>query len=253
MCVGCEAQINHSSFFDYLRKSNRSARGQLESNREHSRPRPRCRTMSAEVVITSIAQLRQRMGHPKARVANKVGDKLGPIHRQWIKAAPLCFVATSDAEGRCDVSPKGDPSAVAHVLDEKTLVLPERPGNRRADGFLNVLQNPHAGLLFIVPGRGDTLRVNGRATILEDAPYFDALIVQGHRPAFALRLEVEEVFFHCAKAFLRSKSWEPESWNQTPLPSRAQIAQTLERPNESIEALEAYYGPKYREGLYRER
>ena len=94
-----------------------------------------------------------------------------------------------------------------------TLAIPDRPGNKRVDGFLNVLANPHVGLVFLIPGRGDTLRVNGSARLLRDAPFFDDMVVKGNRPALALLVEVEEVFFHCAKAFLRSQLWKPETWN----------------------------------------
>ena len=138
------------------------------------------------------------------------------------------------------------------MLDDRTIVLADRPGNRRVDGFLNVLANPHVGLIFLVPGRGDTLRINGRARLVREAPFFDDLIVKGHRPQLAMLVDVEEVFFHCSKAFLRSKLWQPESWDQADadLPSRAQIAQKLERPEDSIETLEQYYGPSYADKLY---
>jgi hypothetical protein len=159
-------------------------------------------------------------------------------------------VATSDAEGRCDVSPKGDPQGFTLVLDDTTIVLPERPGNRRADGFRNILANPHVGLVYLVPGRGDTLRINGHATLVRDAPFFDDLIVRGHRPKLALVVRVEEVFYHCSKAFLRSELWQPESWAPDALPKRPVIARTLERPDDSIEELERYYGPAYAEKLY---
>ena len=132
------------------------------------------------------------------------------------------------------------------------LAVAERPGNRRADGFSNVLENPHVGLLFVVPGRGDTLRVNGRARLVREAPFFDEMIVNNHRPRLALVLDVEEVFFHCAKAFLRAELWSPDTWPRADdLPSRARIAHALERPDEPLEVLTEYYGPSYAEGLYR--
>ena len=109
--------------------------------------------------------------------------------------------------------------------------MPERPGNRRADGWVNVLSNPHVGLIFLVPGRTDTLRVNGRARLVSDAPFFDDMVVKGHRPLLALVVEIEQVFHHCAKAFLRSQLWDPESWGGHDLPTRAVIARTLERPD----------------------
>ena len=100
------------------------------------------------------------------------------------------------------------------VLDDTTIAIPERPGNRRADGFHNILTNPHVGLIYLVPGRGDTLRINGRARLVRDAPFFDDMVVKGHRPVLALVVEIEQVFYHCSKAFLRSKLWDPASWER---------------------------------------
>lgn len=200
-------------------------------------------------VVTSAAELRSILGEPTARVAAKDRPALEEIHRRWLAASPFCLVATSGADGTCDVSPKGDPTGVAHVLDDTTVVVPERPGNRRADGFHNLLANPHVGLLFLIPGRGDTLRINGTAELVRDAPFFDELVVQGHRPELAVVVHVEQVFFHCSKAFLRSELWEPHTWDPTAVPSRPQIAR-LERPGESLEDLERYYGADYAKGLY---
>ena len=135
------------------------------------------------------------------------------------------------------------------MIDDTTVAIAERPGNRRVDGYRNVLANPHVGLVFLIPGRGDTLRVNGQARLVSDAPYFDAMVVKGHRPILALVVEIEEVFHHCAKAFLRSGLWRPEAWTD-PVPSRAVIAKTLERPEATVEELTAYYGPSYAEKLY---
>jgi PPOX class probable FMN-dependent enzyme len=200
--------------------------------------------------VTDVEQLRAVIGYPIQRVVDKVRPRLAPLHRQWIAAAPFCVVATADAEGNVDASPKGDPAGLAHVLDESTLVLPERPGNKRADGYLNLLANPHVGLIFIIPGRTDTLRINGTARLVSDAPWFDDLVVKGHRPVLALEVHVEQAFFHCGKAFLRSTLWQPETWDPEAVPSRACIAQQLERPNDSIEELERYYGEAYSAGLY---
>jgi PPOX class probable FMN-dependent enzyme len=200
--------------------------------------------------ITSEADLRDLLGIPMQRVLDKDRQTFSPEHRDWLAASPFCLVATSDAAGSCDVSPKGDPAGFAVVVDDTTLAIPERPGNRRADGFVNIVQNPHVGLIFFVPGRGDTLRVNGRATLLTDAPYADRMIVKGHRPAVILEVAVEQIFFHCSKAFLRSHLWDPETWQPEAVPSRAVIAQRLERPDDTIEELEAYYGEQYSNGLY---
>lgn len=200
--------------------------------------------------ITTEQELRDLLGEPSARARGKERTALHEIDRAWIAASPFVLVATSASDGTCDVSPKGDPTGFVHVLDDRTLVLPERPGNKRADGWRNVLSNPHVGLIFLVPGRGDTLRVNGRARLVRDAPFFDDLVVQGHRPRLAAVVDVAQVFFHCSKAFLRSRLWEPESWGGHDLPRRAVIARTLEGNETSLEALEAYYGPSYAEQLY---
>ena len=202
-------------------------------------------------VIASEEELRAVIGYPIQRVVDKVQPRLAPLHRQWIAASPFCVVATSSAGGGgVDASPKGDPAGLAHVLDDSTVVIPERPGNKRADGYLNILANPHVGLIFLIPGRSDTLRVNGTCRLVSDAPWFDELVVKGHRPVLALEVHVEEVFFHCGKAFLRSQLWKPETWNPDAVPSRACIAQQLERPNDSLEELERYYGEAYSAGLY---
>ena len=200
--------------------------------------------------VTTRAELETILGTPDARNAKKERSALHPIDRDWLSASSLCFVATSDATGRLDVSPKGDPTGFLHVLDETTLVIPERPGNRRGDGFHNLLQNPRVGIISLIPGRGDTLRINGRATIVSDAPFFDELIVKNHRPVLAVVVDVEEVFYHCSKAFLRSAAWKPETWTPDAAPARARIAHAIERSDESIETLEEYYGPSYGERIY---
>jgi len=177
--------------------------------------------------VNNVDELRAIVGEPDQYVANKVKDRLSPIQRDWLAHSPLGFVATTDADGRVDVSPKGDPPGFVHVIDDATIAIPERPGNKRVDGHLNVLERPYVGTLFLIPGRGDTLRINGTARILADADYFDAMTVKGKRPILALEIDVEEVFFHCAKAFLRSDAWDPSTWNPTAVPSVAQIAKAI--------------------------
>jgi PPOX class probable FMN-dependent enzyme len=190
--------------------------------------------------VSTAGELRSIVGTPDDAVANKVKDRLSPVQRDWLAHCPLGFIATTDARGRVDVSPKGDPPGFVHVIDDTTIAIPERPGNRRADGYLNVLQRPHVGTLFLIPGRGDTLRINGSARILSDADYFDTLAVKGKRPIVALEISIEEVFFHCAKAFLRSDTWDPSTWDPTAVPSAAQIAKAV-RTEWSQEQLDEYY------------
>ncbi|MGP8302813.1 pyridoxamine 5'-phosphate oxidase family protein [Streptomyces inhibens] len=200
--------------------------------------------------IASEAELRELIGEPNSHAANKTRHRLQELDRQWLARSPFCLIATADAQGRCDVSPKGDPAGFTHVLDDTTLVIPDRPGNKRLDGLLNILGNPHVGLNYVLPGRGDTLRINGRARVLRDAPFFDELIVKGNRPRLALLVEVEEVYYHCSKAFLRSDLWKPETWRPEALPSRARIVKSLEAQDRSLEELEEHYGPGYAERLY---
>ena len=201
--------------------------------------------------ITSHDELRALLGPPTPRVANKARRTLHEVDRQWLAASPFCLVATADADGNCDVSPKGDPAGFTVVLDERTIAIPERPGNRRADGFHNILDNPHVGLIYLIPGRTDTLRVNGRARLVRDAPFFEEMVVKGHRPQFALVVEIDEIFSHCAKAFMRSQLWDPQSWQPDAVPSRARIAKLTTSADIALADLERHYGPSYADGLYR--
>ena len=206
--------------------------------------------MAQPTRIETVDQLVDLLGEPLPRVRDKARPALHDLDRDWLAASPFCLVATSDEKGRCDVSPKGDPAGFVRVLDDTTIALPERRGNKRADGYKNILSNPHVGLLFLIPGRGDTLRVNGRAHLVSDAPWFDDMVVKGHRPVLALVVEIDEVFGHCAKAFMRSQLWHPSTWDLLAVGSRPQIAKALERPEDSFEELERYYGEQYSTGLY---
>ena len=203
--------------------------------------------------IGSVDALVALLGEPGERAATKARPALLDVDRAWLSASPFCVMATADADGRCDASPKGDPAGqLVHVLDDRTIALAERPGNRRADGYRNILANPHVGLNFLIPGRGDTLRVNGRARLVSDAPFFDEMAVKGHRPVLAVVVEIEELFFHCAKAFLRSGLWKPETWDpEAAVPRRAVIAAEVEPAGMPVEQLDDYYRPEnYARGLY---
>ncbi|RLK24046.1 hypothetical protein DER29_1939 [Micromonospora sp. M71_S20] len=202
------------------------------------------------VEITSHEELRELLGAPMPRALTKERPVLHARDREWLAASPFCLVATAGPDGSCDVSPKGDPPGFAMVLDERTIAIPERPGNRRADGYRNILDNPHVGLIFLIPGRTDTLRINGRARLVRDAPWFDDMVVKGHRPVLAVMVEIEQIFYHCAKAFLRSQLWQPESWQPDALPSRARLIKEVENPAESLADLERHYGPQYATTIY---
>ena len=200
--------------------------------------------------VKSEAELRELLGTPAPRVITKERTRLHERDVEWLAASPFCLIATSGADGTCDVSPKGDPPGFALVLDDTTIAIPERPGNKRADGFRNILANPHVGLIFVIPGRKETLRINGRARLIRDAPFFDDMIVKGHRPQLALLVEIEQIFFHCMKSFMRAQLWEPESWHPEAVPPPAVIAKSVQPREETLEELERYYGPHYETRLY---
>ncbi len=204
------------------------------------------------VPVKSAKELREILGPVSERARTKARSVLSEIDRQWLAASPFCLMATSAADGSCDVSPKGDPPGFTLVLDEKTIVVPERLGNRRADSFHNVLENGQVGLIYFVPGRGDTLRINGQGQLVRNGPFFDQLVVNGHRPSLALVVTIDEVFFHCSKAFLRSALWDPKTWEPTRVPSRPCIAKELENTEATLEELEVYYGEQYLKRLYKE-
>jgi hypothetical protein len=206
------------------------------------------------VPITSREELREVLGgFPTTRAATKAHPRLHPLEIEWLRLSPFCVIATSDSAGNCDASPKGDPAGqLIHVIDPVTVAVAERPGNKRADGYLNLLSNPHVGILSLIPGREDTLRINGRATLVRDAPFFDELMVKGRRPILAMVVQIDQVFSHCAKAFMRSRLWEPEAWPAPgALPSTAELCKIVLDPAETLEELEAYYAPEnYGKKLY---
>ncbi len=158
------------------------------------------------------AELRAIVQEPSQVMWDKDIGRIDEHARTLIAHSPFVLLATANSDGTCDVSPKGDPAGSVLVLDDHRLVIADRPGNHRIDSFRNVLGNPRVGLLFLVPGMNETLRVNGRATLVSDAPFFDELAVQGKRPRLALLVDVEELYMHCAKALLRSSLWKPETW-----------------------------------------
>ncbi|MFV0459414.1 MAG: pyridoxamine 5'-phosphate oxidase family protein [Actinomycetales bacterium] len=199
---------------------------------------------------TTVAELAERFGEPSPVVRDKVRGRIHPVHAQWISHSPLLFLATAGTDGRCDVSPKGDPAGFVRVLDERTLAIPERSGNRRFDAFSNILANPHVGLNFVVPGRTDTLRVNGAARLVREAPFFDDMQVRGSRPLLVVLVRVQEVYFHCGKAMIRSGTWQPDSWRPDELPSHAQLAKAVLDPDAELADLEEVYRLAYTEGLY---
>jgi len=205
-----------------------------------------------KTVIHDEAGLRCVLGEPSDLVRAKVRDRLDHLTRQFVERSPFVLLATSAPDGTCDVSPRGDPPGFVRILDERTLLLPERPGNRLADSLRNVLANPHVALLFLIPGIGDTLRVNGRATLVADEELLAPSTVEGKVPRAGFVIEVEEVFTHCSKAFLRAALWDPTRYvDRSELPSSGEIHRARD-PSFDAEAYDTERAGRYarREGFY---
>ena len=174
--------------------------------------------------ITSLEQLRDVYPPPKQRSVDKELDHLDEHCRRFVALSPFVLVASADGDGRCDVSPKGGPAGFVRVLDDHRLLIPDATGNRRLDGMENMLDNPRVGLLFLIPGMGETLRVNGRVELTRDPELLAGLETGGRAAELALIVHAEEVYVHCAKALIRSGLWRTETWaERDELPSAAEI------------------------------
>ena len=202
-------------------------------------------------VITSIDALEAVLGRPNERVAAKVIDTLDIHCRRFIARCPFVLVGSSDAAGTIDVSPKGDPPGFVQVLDDRTLAIPERPGNRRADTFRNLLQNPRVGLIFLIPGKRETLRVSGEALIVRDADLRQRMAVGGRVPELALVVLVREAFFHCSKCMIRSHLWEQDKWPSLEgLPTLAEAAIAHARLTNTVEQIQGFIDTDEQTRLY---
>jgi PPOX class probable FMN-dependent enzyme len=203
-------------------------------------------------VVTSERELRELVGYPNERAVKKDLGRLDEHARAFIARAPFLLLATANAAGRCDVSPKGDAPGFVRVLDDRHLAVPDRPGNKRIDGMRNLLENPHVGLIFLVPGKEDTLRVNGRAWIVRDEALLASLAAMSKRPELAIGVEVEECYLHCPKAFRRSRLWEPASWTGArELPSMTAVRWAQEPvPGQTLEEYERESEESLRRTLY---
>jgi uncharacterized protein len=202
--------------------------------------------------ITTLAELQELLGEPSDLVRSKITDRLNDLTRRFVDLSPFMLLATSAGDGSCDVSPRGDPAGFVRVLDERTLLVPERPGNRLADSLRNILLNPQVGLLFLIPGVGETLRVNGRARIVTTEGLLEPLAVDGKAPKVGLLVEIDQVFTHCPKAFIRSELWNPETFlDSGDLPSPGAIHRSL-NPAFDAESYDRERAERYarREGLY---
>jgi hypothetical protein len=174
--------------------------------------------------LTTVEQLREVYPPPAQRALDKQQDHIDQHCRRFIGLSPFVLISTASATGECDVSPKGGPAGFVAVLDEHRLLVPDATGNRRLDSLQNLLQNPQVGMLFLIPGMGETLRINGTASVTRDPERLAGLQTGGRAPELALIVEVREAYLHCAKALLRSQLWDPESWSpHAALPSAAEI------------------------------
>jgi PPOX class probable FMN-dependent enzyme len=162
--------------------------------------------------ISTHDELRAVITEPTPGIELKLGDHIDRHAAAFIAECPFIVLATSNADGQLDASPKGDEPGFVVVEDEHTLLVPDRPGNHLAMGLSNIVDNPHVGLLFVIPGTTETLRVNGRAGLHQDAALLEQLAARGKPAVLAIRVEVEEVFFHCSKAFIRSRLWKHDTW-----------------------------------------
>lgn len=203
-------------------------------------------------VISTQEELRSLLGEPSELVSRKTIDFLDSHCRDFIAKSPFVVVATADADGLCDASPRGDAPGFVHVIDDKHLIIPERPGNRRIDSMRNILSNPQIGLIFIIPGLEETLRINGRACVVQDENYLREMEVSGRTPQLGIAVEVEECFVHCAKAFKRSGLWEQDQWlAKGDLPSAARIlADHAKMPGVTERHIEETLRESYTKRLY---
>jgi PPOX class probable FMN-dependent enzyme len=193
------------------------------------------------------------IGSPSALVAGKIADRLNPLTRQFIERSPFVCVATASPEGGLDVSPRGDPAGFVRILDERTLLIPDRPGNRIADTLTNLLADPRIALLFLIPGVGDSFRVNGRAVVTDDSELLAASEIDEKPPRLGILVTVEEAYTQCSKALIRSDLWNPERHiDRSELPSSGAVMRAVSDPELDVEEYERERAERYarREGLY---
>ena len=202
-------------------------------------------------IVTSEEELRAVVGHPPKRSVDKVVRVIDEHSRPVIARAPFAFVASAGPGGMLDISPKGDPAGFVKVIDDRTVAIPDRLGNRRLDTFLNVLANPNVGLIFLIPGITYTLRISGKAIIVRDLELREAMAVNGKRPDHVLVVEVERVLSHCPKCMIRSGLWQPEAWQDTSdVPTFAETLIAHAELAETVDEMQAIIETGNRERLY---
>ena len=200
--------------------------------------------------IKTEQELRAVIGEEIPGLDEKNEARLNDFAVGFIARSPFLVLSTADAEGRLDASPKGDAPGFVAVEDHKTLLIPYRLGNRLAYGHRNILANPHVGVLFMIPGTTETLRVNGSAALTADGELIERLAARGRPAVLVIRVEVEEVFFHCAKAFLRARLWQPDAWGERYKVSFGKMyAKRKNAPAETAAAVDAAIERDYRENL----
>lgn len=201
--------------------------------------------------VSGIDDLETIVGAPAALSIAKVQDRMSKRVMDFVRQSPFYLIATANDDGACDVSPRGDPAGEARILDDRTLVLPDRQGNNRVDSLRNLVTNPYIGLLFLVPGSDETLRINGTATISRHAPLLEQMAMRGKAPRLALIVEISEVYMHCGRAFRRSRLWDPAGWPaKEDVPSMAAVLkEQLAMPGNLVD-LERERSEKYDRTLY---
>ena len=208
---------------------------------------------TAPRAITDEAELRAIVGTPTDLVVSKISDRLNDLTRQFVERSPFVCVATKMPGGGVDVSPRGDPPSFVRILGERTLLIPDRPGNRIADTLTNLIADPSIGLLFLIPGVGDSFRVNGRAVITDDPELLAGSAVEGSVPKLGILVTIEEAYTQCSKALVRSDLWNPERHvDRSELPSSGEILRSLTDPGFDAERYDRERAERYarREGLY---
>lgn len=201
--------------------------------------------------IESHEALREIVKSPSRYVDNKVIDHIDPLAQRFIAASPLAILATRREDGGVDQTPRGDPPGFAKVLDQKTIALPDRPGNNRMDAIENILRNGAAGLLFLIPGHGDTLRISGRAAVVNDPGLSRKLAVNGRPAGLVILIRVERVLSHCPKAFIRSKAWKPDHWPDTSnVPTLAEMLKSHAKLDDTLAELDQVIDHSNKERLY---
>jgi PPOX class probable FMN-dependent enzyme len=203
--------------------------------------------------ITSDAELRAILGTPTDLVASKIAHRLNDLTRQFVERSPFVCVATKLPGGGIDVSPRGDPAGFVRILDDRTLLIPDRPGNKLADTLTNLLGDPSIGLLFLIPGVGDSFRVNGRAFITDDKELLADSAIDGRLPALGIVVSVEEAYTQCSKALIRSDLWNADRHvKRSELPSQGEILRSLNDPEFDAAGYDRERAERYarREGLY---